>query len=219
AGPAHHFHMEPTRSSSSATEEEEEGDLPEVASKHAQMMGVLQRRQEQARKLKEFWERGNVQALSGAVDKDAAVFCDFARSVMQQRLQAGLNLDACQTLLQIVQDLLCTGMRTSLRRPSSLPRSCSTTSGSSSPRPAAPAGRCRSGSSTCPVRNACGSAMPATATSKRYTGFFRMARPRRASPAASEGACSGSCRAADGCHRGPRPLADSRRAAAAVSRR
>ncbi|CAK0907557.1 unnamed protein product, partial [Prorocentrum cordatum] len=106
AGPAHHFHMEPTRSSSSATEEEEEGDLPEVASKHAQMMGVLQRRQEQARKLKDFWERGNVQALSGAVDKDrgdAAVFCDFARSVMQQRLQAGLNLDACQTLLQIVQ--------------------------------------------------------------------------------------------------------------------
>ncbi|CAK0907555.1 unnamed protein product, partial [Prorocentrum cordatum] len=102
AGPAHHFHMEPTRSSSSATEAAVEG-LSQVASKHAQMMGVLQRRQEQARKLKEFWERGNVQALSGAVDKDAAVFCDFARSVMQQRLQAGLNLDACQTLLQIVQ--------------------------------------------------------------------------------------------------------------------
>lgn len=80
--------------------------LLQLCSKHERMMGVLQRRREQAQRLKEMWLRGNISGFSGTLEKDHAAFCDFARAVMRQRLEAALNLDACQTLLPILQELL-----------------------------------------------------------------------------------------------------------------
>uniref|UniRef100_A0A7S0B7X0 Katanin p80 WD40 repeat-containing subunit B1 homolog n=1 Tax=Pyrodinium bahamense TaxID=73915 RepID=A0A7S0B7X0_9DINO len=79
-----------------------------LAAQHPQMVGVLQRRLDQVRRLKELWVSGNLVGLGSILSspQDHAAFCDFARAIMQQRLGASLNLDACQTLLPIVQDLL-----------------------------------------------------------------------------------------------------------------
>jgi len=79
-----------------------------ISAQHQQMMGVLQRRLDQVHRLKELWASGNFAGLHSIVNvpQDHAVFCDFARAVMRQRLEPALNLDACQMLLPILQDLL-----------------------------------------------------------------------------------------------------------------
>lgn len=79
-----------------------------LAAQHPQMMGVLQRRLDQVRRLKELWASGNLAGLHGVlnVPQDHAAFCDFARAIMRQRLEAALNLDACQTLLPLLTELL-----------------------------------------------------------------------------------------------------------------
>merc|ERR1719401_1501009 len=73
------------------------------------MMGVLQRRLVQVRRAKELWAQGNLSTLSQGLQfpQDHAVVCDFARAVMREKLVGALNLDACQTLLPIMRDLMC----------------------------------------------------------------------------------------------------------------
>mmetsp|Transcript_1363 Transcript_1363/g.3962 ORF Transcript_1363/g.3962 Transcript_1363/m.3962 type:complete len:618 (-) Transcript_1363:75-1928(-) len=79
-----------------------------LASQHPQMMGVLQRRLDQVHRLKDLWAAGNLSGLQGilAGPQDHAAFCDLARAIMQQHQEAALNLDACQVLLPVLQDLL-----------------------------------------------------------------------------------------------------------------
>merc|ERR1712226_1634596 len=71
-------------------------------------MGILQRRLDQVHRLKELWSRGSLGGLHCVlnVPQDHAVFCDFARAIMQQRLESSLNLESCQTLLPILRDLM-----------------------------------------------------------------------------------------------------------------
>merc|ERR1711972_881490 len=73
-----------------------------------QMMGVLQRRLDQVRRLKELWVRGNLSGVNDVLNmpQDHAVFCDFARAIMRHRLEPALKLDSCQALLSTVRDLL-----------------------------------------------------------------------------------------------------------------
>merc|ERR1712190_60584 len=84
--------------------------LSSLAAQHPQMMGVLQRRLDQVRRLKELWVRGNLNGLNGVLNmnmpQDHTVFCDFARAIMRNHLEPALNLDACQTLLSTLRGLL-----------------------------------------------------------------------------------------------------------------
>lgn len=100
-------------SSSSAIPRQSGIDLDQVAvanlaKQHPQMLGVLQRRIEQSRRLQELWAKGNLAGLDSiiAAPQDHAVFCDFARVVIQQKLVSTLNLDACHALLCIVRELI-----------------------------------------------------------------------------------------------------------------
>merc|ERR1719453_566044 len=83
--------------------------VSQLALQHPQMMGVLQRRLAQVKRAKELWARGNLGTLSTGLQfpQDHAVVCDFARAVMREKLVGALNLDACQTLLPIMRDLMC----------------------------------------------------------------------------------------------------------------
>lgn len=83
--------------------------VAQLALQHPQMMGVLQRRLAQVRRCKELWSHGNLSTLSQGLQfpQDHAVVCDFARAVMREKLVGALNLDACQTLLPIMRDLMC----------------------------------------------------------------------------------------------------------------
>lgn len=71
---------------------------------HTQMRGVLQRKVEQVRRLKELWARGSLGNLRSVLQmpQDHAVFCDLLRAVMRRRMQERLTLDGCQALLPIV---------------------------------------------------------------------------------------------------------------------
>jgi len=82
--------------------------IPVLMGQHSQMMGVLQRRLDQVRRLKELWAIGNMAGLTGILNmpQDHAVFCDLARVIMQQRHEGALSFDACQILLPILVDLL-----------------------------------------------------------------------------------------------------------------
>lgn len=82
--------------------------IAQLSGQHAQMVGVLQRRLDTLHKLKELWSRGNVAAIGSVLSmpQDQAVFCDFARAVMRQRMGAVLNLDACLALLPILCELV-----------------------------------------------------------------------------------------------------------------
>lgn len=75
---------------------------------HSQMRSVLQRRLGQVRRLKELWARGNLVDLEAVLQMptDHAVFCDFLRAAMRNKLEAALNLEACQLLLPMVRDLM-----------------------------------------------------------------------------------------------------------------
>jgi len=81
---------------------------PALMGQHLQMMGVLQRRLNQVRRLKELWAVGNMAGLTNILNmpQDHAVFCDLARVIMQPHHDGALSLDACQTLLPILVDLL-----------------------------------------------------------------------------------------------------------------
>merc|ERR1719375_2197841 len=83
--------------------------VSQLALQHPQMMGVLQRRLAQVRRAKELWTEGNLGTLSQGLQfpQDHAVVCDFARAVMKEKLVGALNLDACQTLLPVMRDLMC----------------------------------------------------------------------------------------------------------------
>jgi len=83
--------------------------VSQLTLQHPQMMGVLQRRLAQVRRAKELWGQGNLGTLSQGLQfpQDHAVVCDFARAVMREKLVGALNLDACQTLLPIMRDLMC----------------------------------------------------------------------------------------------------------------
>merc|ERR1719215_2208237 len=72
------------------------------------MKSVMARRLDQVRRLKELWTRGNLANLGGVLQmpRDHAVFCDFVRAVMRGKLEATLNLDACQLLLPIATELM-----------------------------------------------------------------------------------------------------------------
>lgn len=72
------------------------------------MRSVLQRRLGQVRRLKELWARGNLVDLEAVLQMptDHAVFCDFLRAAMRNKLEAALNLEACQLLLPMVRDLM-----------------------------------------------------------------------------------------------------------------
>jgi len=80
----------------------------QLAAQHPQMMGVLQRRLSQIRRLKQLWASGNFSGLTGVLQmpQDHAVFCDFIRAILRQHSEGALNLDACQTILPILRDLL-----------------------------------------------------------------------------------------------------------------
>jgi hypothetical protein len=82
--------------------------IAQLAQQHPQMRSVLQRRLTQVRRLKELWSTGNLSSLSSVLQmpQDQAVFCDFVRAVMQHKLEASLNLDACQLFLPVVRDLM-----------------------------------------------------------------------------------------------------------------
>merc|ERR1712129_300812 len=83
--------------------------VSQLTFQHPQMMCVLQRRLVQVRRAKELWGQGNLGTLSQGLQfpQDHAVVCDFARAVMREKLVGALNLDACQTLLPIMRDLMC----------------------------------------------------------------------------------------------------------------
>lgn len=83
--------------------------VSQLALQHPQMMGVLQRRLAQVRRAKDLWSQGNLGTLSQGLQfpQDHAVVCDFARAVIREKLVGTLNLDACQTLLPIMRDLMC----------------------------------------------------------------------------------------------------------------
>jgi len=82
--------------------------ISQLSTQHPQMMGVLNRRADQIRRLKELWARGNIASINSVLNmpQDHAVFCDFARAIMRKQLESALNLDACQALLPILRDLL-----------------------------------------------------------------------------------------------------------------
>lgn len=79
-----------------------------MASEHPKMVGVLQRKLEKVSRLRDLWARGNLAALPGALNmpQDQPVFCDFLRSIMKQRAEHNLTLDACAILMPLIQDLL-----------------------------------------------------------------------------------------------------------------
>lgn len=83
--------------------------VAQLALQHPQMMGVLQRRLIQVRRVNQLWADGNLGTLSEGLQfpQDHAVVCDFARAVMREKLVGALNLDACQTLLPVMRDLMC----------------------------------------------------------------------------------------------------------------
>lgn len=82
--------------------------LSKLSSQHPQMVGVLQRRLSQAKRVKELWAQGNLTGLSTGLQfpQDHAVVCDLARAVMSHRLVEKLNLDSCQILLPIIRELM-----------------------------------------------------------------------------------------------------------------
>jgi len=82
--------------------------IPVLMGQHSQMMGVLQRRLDQVRRLKELWAVGDMAGLTSILNmpQDHAAFCDLARAIMQQHHEGALSLDACQILLPILIDLL-----------------------------------------------------------------------------------------------------------------
>lgn len=84
-------------------------EVQQLSLQHPQMMGVLQRRLTQVRRAKELWSKGNLSTLSTGLQfpQDHAVVCDFARAIMKEKLVGALNLGACQTLLPIMRDLMC----------------------------------------------------------------------------------------------------------------
>jgi len=83
--------------------------VSQLALQHPQMMGVLTRRLTQVRRVNQLWAQGNLGTLSDGLQfpQDHAVVCDFARAVIKEKLVGALNLDACQTLLPIMRDLMC----------------------------------------------------------------------------------------------------------------
>lgn len=82
--------------------------ISSLSQQHTQYMGVLKRRADQIRRLKELWARGNLGNMHTVLQmpQDHAVFCDFARAIMQSRLEATLNLDAAQPLLAVSRELI-----------------------------------------------------------------------------------------------------------------
>jgi katanin p80 WD40 repeat-containing subunit B1 len=83
--------------------------VSQLSGQHAQMMGALQRRLAQARRAKELWAQGNLGSLSKGLQfpQDHGVICDFALAVMREKTADGLSLDACQSLLPLMRDLMC----------------------------------------------------------------------------------------------------------------
>lgn len=108
AGAANPVAGAPSQRRPSATDAMTVEQINSLAQQHPRMKSVLERRLSQVRRLKELWATGNLSDLSSVVEgkQDHAVFCDFVRSVMQNRLEASLNLDACQFLLPIVRDMV-----------------------------------------------------------------------------------------------------------------
>lgn len=83
-------------------------DIASLSAQHPQMVGVLQRRLEQTRRIHEFWQKGNLASISSVLQmpQDQAVLCDFCRSVKRKGLNFAMNLDACSALLPLLRELL-----------------------------------------------------------------------------------------------------------------
>lgn len=77
--------------------------VAQMQQQHTQMMGILHRRLAQVRRLKEFWDNGNMSRMP-TVAQDPAPVCDLLRAVMQRELVGTVNLDACQVMLPILRD-------------------------------------------------------------------------------------------------------------------
>lgn len=106
--PSHHNSGTSQASDPSLARRQPLPDFAQLCAQHPQMSGVLQRRYEQTRRLRELWAKGNLAPLGAvlAMPQDQAVVCDFARSILRQELAAVLNLDACQAVLPLVPDIL-----------------------------------------------------------------------------------------------------------------
>lgn len=83
-------------------------DISSLSAQHPQMLGVLQRRLEQTKRIHEFWLKGNLTSIGSVLHmpQDQAVLCDFCRSIKRKGLTGALNLDACSALLPLLRDLM-----------------------------------------------------------------------------------------------------------------
>lgn len=82
--------------------------ISSLSAQHPQMVGVLQRRLEQTKRIHEFWLKGNLASIGSVLHmpQDQAVLCDLCRSIKRKGLSSALNLDACLALLPLLRELM-----------------------------------------------------------------------------------------------------------------